>query len=97
MVMLELLLLVIKVDNKVDVSNVSKSLLPNLRLTMSPSGVDKDGTEVKDRLEKGQKGSYTRTSPYGGRIDFEDGASFDVFRPHTYKKTKDTKIYASKS
>ena len=86
----------IKMDNKVDVSNISKSLSSNLYVKDSNGVVDADATEVKKRLDKGQKGVYTRTSPHGGEIKFEDGVTFDVYRPHDAHKTKSTKIYASK-
>ncbi len=86
----------IKPDAKVDVSKVAKTLSANIRLTMSPAGEDKNATELKKRLDKGQKGVYTRTSPYGGEVKFEDGTTFDVYRPHTFKKTNATTIYVSK-
>jgi hypothetical protein len=86
----------IKADKQVDVSMVSKSILPNLRLADGSGYPDKDAAELKQRLDKGDNGVYTRTSPHGGNIVFKDGTKFEVFRPHDAKKTKSTKIYASK-
>jgi hypothetical protein len=86
----------IKADKQVDVSMVSKSILPNLRLADGSGYTDKDAAELKQRLDKGDSGVYTRTSPHGGNIVFKDGTRFQVFRPHDAKKTKSTKIYASK-
>ena len=86
----------IKVDKQVDVSMVSKSILPNLRLGDGSGYPDKDAVELKQRLDKGDSGVYTRTSPSGGNIIFKDGTRFEVFRPHDFTKTKSTTIYASK-
>ena len=86
----------IKVDKQVDVSTISKSILPNLRLADGSGYPDKDAVELKKRLDNGDDGVYTRTSPHGGNIVFKDGTKFEVYRPHDAKKTKSTKIYASK-
>jgi hypothetical protein len=86
----------IKADKQVDVSMVSKSILPNLRLGDGSGYPDKDAVELKQRLDKGDSGIYTRTSPHGGNIVFKDGTRFQVFRPHDAQKTKSTTIYASK-
>ena len=86
----------IKADKQVDVSMVSKSILPNLRVSDGSGYPDKDAVELKKRLDNGDNGVYTRTSPHGGNIVFKDGTKFEVFRPHDAKKTKSTKIYASK-
>ncbi len=75
---------------------VSKSILPNLRVADYSGYPDKDAIELKQRLDKGDDGVYTRTSLHGGNIVFKDGTRFQVFRPHDAKKTKDTTIYASK-
>jgi hypothetical protein len=86
----------IKADKQVDVSMVSKSILPNLRIADASGYPDKDAAELKQKLDKGDNGVYTRTSPHGGNIVFKDGTRFQVFRPHDAKKTKSTTIYASK-
>ena len=86
----------IKVDKQIDVSTISKSILPNLRLADGSGYPDKDAVELKKRLDNGDNGVYTRTSPHGGNIVFKDGTKFEVYRPHDAKKTKSTKIYASK-
>jgi len=86
----------IKVDKKVDVSMISKSILPNLRVADGSGYPDKDAVELKKRLDSGDNGVYTRTSPHGGNIVFKDGTRFEVFRPHDAQKTKSTTIYASK-
>lgn len=86
----------IDVDKQVDVSMVSKSILPNLLVKDYSGYPDKDAIELKQRLDKGDDGVYTRTSLHGGNIVFKDGTRFQVFRPHDAKKTKDTTIYASK-
>lgn len=86
----------IKMDSKVDVSVISKSVSQNL-ITKDPLGkIYDDAVEVQKRLNKGESGVYTRTSPNGGEISFKDGPTFDVYRPYNANKTKDTKIYASK-
>lgn len=87
----------IKMDAKIDVSNISKSLSSNLYVKDINGVINADANEVKKRLDKGQNGVYTRTSPYGGQIKFEDGITFDVYRPYDAHKTKSTKIYASKN
>lgn len=86
----------IKADKQVDVSMVSKSILPNLAISDGSGHPDKEAVELKQRLDKGDSGVYTRTSPHGGNIVFKDGTRFQVFRPHDAVKTKSTKIYASK-
>jgi len=86
----------IKVDKQVDVSMISKSILPNLRLADGSGYPDKDAVELKKRLDSEDSGVYTRTSPSGGNIVFKDGTKFEVFRPHDFTKTKSTTIYASK-
>ena len=86
----------IKVDTQVDVSTLSKSLLPNIRLGDGSGLPDKDAIELVRRLASKDSGVYTRTSPHGGNIVFKDGTRFEVFRPHDAKKTKSTTIYASK-
>jgi hypothetical protein len=86
----------IKTDKQVDVSMVSKSILPNLRLADGSGYPDKDAVELKKRLDNGDSGVYTRTSPQGGNIVFKDGTKFEVFRPSDAYKTKATTIYASK-
>jgi hypothetical protein len=86
----------IKADKQVDVSMVSNSILPNLRLADGSGYPDKDAAELKQRLDKGDNGVYTRTSPHGGNIVFKDGIRFQVYRPHDAQKTKSTTIYASK-
>ena len=86
----------IKADKQVDVSMVSKSILPNLRLGDGSGYPDKDAVELKKRLDNGDNGVYTRTSPHGGNIVFKDGIRFQVYRPHDAQKTKSTTIYASK-
>jgi len=87
----------IKTDKQVDVSMVSKSILPNLRLADGSGYPDKDAVELKKRLDNGDSGVYTRTSPHGGNIVFKDGTKFEVFKPYDAHKTKSTQIYASKS
>jgi hypothetical protein len=86
----------IKVDKQVDVAMISKSILPNLRVSDGSGYPDKDAVELKKRLDGGDTGVYTRTSPSGGNIIFKDGTRFEVFRPHDFTKTKSTTIYASK-
>jgi hypothetical protein len=86
----------IKVDTQVDVSTLSKSLLPNIRLGDGSGLPDKDAIELVKRLASKDSGVYTRTSPHGGNIVFKDGTRFEVFRPHDAQKTKSTTIYASK-
>jgi hypothetical protein len=86
----------IKVDTEVDVSTISKSILPNIRLGDGSGLPDKDAIELSKRLVNKEDGVYTRTSPHGGNIVFKDGTRFQVFRPHDAKKTKSTTIYASK-
>jgi hypothetical protein len=86
----------IKTDAQVDVSMVSKSILPNLRVADGSGYPDKDAVELKKRLDNGDSGVYTRTSDHGGNIVFKDGTRFQVFRPHDAHKTKATTIYASK-
>lgn len=86
----------VKVDKQVDVSTISNSILPNLRLADGSGYPDKDAAELKKRLDNADEGVYTRTSPHGGNIVFKDGTKFEVYRPHDAKKTKSTKIYASK-
>jgi hypothetical protein len=86
----------IKVDAQVDVSMVSKSLIPNIRLGDGSGRPDKDAIELTKRLVSKDSGVYTRTSPHGGNIVFKDGTRFEVFRPHDAQKTKSTTIYASK-
>ena len=86
----------IKVDTQVDVSTLSESLLPNIRLGDGSGLPDKDAIELVKRLASKDSGVYTRTSPHGGNIVFKDGTRFEVFRPHDAKKTKATTIYASK-
>jgi hypothetical protein len=87
----------IKVDKQVDVSMVSKSILPNLKLADGIGTPQKDAVALKKRLDNGDSGVYTRTSPHGGNIVFKDGTKFEVFRPYDAYKTKSTQIYASKS
>lgn len=87
----------IRTDKQVDVSMVAKSIVPNLHTSdRGTTYVDKDAVELKKRLENGDSGVYTRTSPHGGNIVFKDGTKFEVYRPHDAKKTNSTKIYASK-
>jgi hypothetical protein len=86
----------IKMDKQVDVSMVSKSILSNLKVKDGIGVVNKDADELQKRLNKGQNGIYTRTSPHGGVITFKDGAKFDTFRPYDTHKTKSTIIYTSK-
>ena len=87
----------IKVDKQVDVSMVSKSILPNLKLADGLDNPQKDAVALKKRLDNGDSGVYTRTSPHGGNIVFKDGTKFEVFRPYDAHKTKSTQIYASKN
>ena len=87
----------IKLNKQADVSMVSKSILPNLRLDDGSGHPDSEAVELKKRLEKGDGGTYTRTSQHGGRIVFKDGTVFQVFRPRDAQKTGATKIYASKN
>jgi hypothetical protein len=87
----------IKVDKQVDVSMVSKSILPNLKLADGIGTPQKDAVALKKRLDNGDGGVYTRTSPHGGNIVFKDGTKFEVFKPYDAHKTKSTQIYASKS
>jgi len=87
----------IKVDKQVDVSMVSKSILPNLKLADGIGTPQKDAVALKKRLDNGDSGIYTRTSPHGGNIVFKDGTKFEVFKPYDAHKTKSTQIYASKS
>jgi hypothetical protein len=87
----------IKVDTQVDVSTLSKSLIPNVRLGDGSGYPDKDAIELVKRLVNNDSGVYTRTSPSGGNIVFKDGTKFEVFRPHDFTKTKSTTIYASKA
>ena len=79
-----------------NVSAVSKSILQGLEIKDRHGLVDKDAEELANKLNKGESGVYTRTSPHGGKIVFKDGTKFEVFRPHDAKKTNSTKIYASK-
>lgn len=85
-----------KVDTQVDVSTVSKSLIPNIRLGDGSGRPDKDAIELTKRLVSKDSGVYTRTSPHGGNIVFKDGTRFEVFRPHDAAKTGSETIYASK-
>ena len=87
----------IKVDKQVDVSMVSKSILPNLKLADGLDNPQKDAVALKKRLDNGDSGVYTRTSPHGGNIVFKDGTKFEVFRPYDAHKTKSTQIYAAKN
>jgi hypothetical protein len=85
-----------KSDKEMDVSSVSKSILQGLEVKDRHGLVDKDAEELATKLNKGESGVYTRTSPHGGNIVFKDGTKFEVFRPHNAAKTNSTKIYASK-
>jgi hypothetical protein len=85
-----------KSDKEMNVSAVSKSILQGLEIKDRHGLVDKDAEELANKLNKGESGVYTRTSPHGGKIVFKDGTKFEVFRPHDAKKTNSTKIYASK-
>ena len=87
----------IKVDKQVDVSMVSKSILPNLKLADGLDNPQKDAVALKKKLDNGDSGVYTRTSPHGGNIVFKDGTKFEVFRPYDAHKTKSTQIYAAKN
>ena len=87
----------IKVDKQVDVSMVSKSILPNLKLADGLGTPQKDAVALKKRLDNGDNGVYTRTSPHGGNIVFKDGTKFEVFRPYDAHKTKSTQIFVYKS